>query len=279
MDEQLYLAGLGLSLPEKVEKAISTFRHYEPEALKFSPDGYYLCDSYGKDSCVILDLAKRSGVKFTANHSLTTIDPPELIYFGRKHHPNTIVHRPAMAMMTMLATTIMGPPTRLSRWCCEKYKENGGSGMLKVFGVRAAESARRRARWRIFTPDRKTDAFILNPILYWSDDNVWQYIHQNNIPYCCLYGPPWNKKRVGCIGCPMSREGRASDFIYWPRYERAWKRAFKKFWNKWHGVPRNDGGKRWIDKNGLKSWQELWSWWMEEMPKEDKGDECQMGLF
>ena len=43
MDEQLYMMGLGVSLPEKIEKAIATFRHYEPEALKFSPDGYSTC--------------------------------------------------------------------------------------------------------------------------------------------------------------------------------------------------------------------------------------------
>lgn len=63
MNEQLYLMGLGLSLDEKIEKAISTLRHYEAEALKFDPAGYWLADSFGKDSCVILHLAQSAGVK------------------------------------------------------------------------------------------------------------------------------------------------------------------------------------------------------------------------
>ena len=95
MDEQLYLMAVGLSLDEKVAKAIANLQHYEPEALKRDPEnGYYLCDSYGKDSGVILDLAKRSGVKFVAHHNLTTLDPPELIWFGREQHPDTIIHKP-----------------------------------------------------------------------------------------------------------------------------------------------------------------------------------------
>jgi len=47
-DEQLMMLGFGLSLEEKVEKAISNFQEYEREALKRDPEnGYYLADSYG----------------------------------------------------------------------------------------------------------------------------------------------------------------------------------------------------------------------------------------
>jgi len=274
MDEQLYLAGLGLSLPEKVEKAIATFRHYESEALKYSPGGYYLCDSYGKDSCVILDLAKRSGVKFTANHNLTTLDPPELIYFGRKNHPETIVHRPKVAMLTRLANEKLVLPTRMMRWCCQEYKEDSAHNLVKVYGIRASESSSRKANWKIFTPRREQDGWALNPVLYWSDDNVWQYINQNKIKYCSLYDDGFT--RLGCIGCPMSNK-RRKEFDRWPRYERAWKMAITKFWERLHSAKRRDGKDYYWHK--FESPADLWSWWMEEMPKEDKGDECQMGLF
>jgi len=284
MDEQLYILGMGLSLSEKVDKAIANFREYESEAVRRDPvNGYFICNSYGKDSCVIVDLAKRSGVKFVAHHNLTTIDPPELIQFGRKHHPETLVRRPEKPMLVKMLEKSSGPPTRLARWCCEIYKESQGANLVKVFGVRAAESARRKANWKLWQPDNNK-AWILNPILYWSDADVWQYIRQNKVPYCCLYDEGF--KRLGCIGCPMAGLSRVKEFARWPGYEKAWKNAFKKFWEKWHGVPTRTGKARWFDGQrrdgkGLKfhNWEEMWAWWMEETPTPEEEDVCQMGLF
>lgn len=274
MDEQLYMLGFGLSLEEKVQKAIANFQAYEHEALKRDPvNGYYLCDSYGKDSCVILDLAKRSGVKFAAHHNLTTLDAPELIQFGRKNHFDTIEHHPPMNMLTRLAISVQGPPTRINRWCCEEYKEHGGNDLVRVTGVRAAESARRKANWKIWQLRRDNVSWMLNPILYWSDDNIWQYIKDQKLPYCCLYDQGW--ERLGCIGCPMSRRGRERDFAKWPKYEQAWKRAITRNWELLHDKPTNRGLAR--ASAQFKSGEEMWSWWMEEMPKDN--DECQMGLF
>jgi phosphoadenosine phosphosulfate reductase len=274
MDEQLYLMAVGLSLDEKIEKAIETYRTFEAEALKRDPvNGYYLCDSYGKDSCVILDLAKRSGVKFKAHHNLTTLDPPELILFGRRHHPETTVHRPRIPMLERLAREKDTPPTRLLRWCCEEYKEHGGDGMVKVFGVRAAESIRRKANWKLWQPHRK-DGWILNPILYWTDEDVWRYIMKNRLPYCRLYDE--GKKRLGCIGCPMATASRKDDFIRWPKYEQAWKRAMSTFYCRVKGVPRLDGKMRFWER--FSTPEDLWDWWMEENQPEAE-DDCQMGLF
>jgi phosphoadenosine phosphosulfate reductase len=152
-----------------------------------------------------------------------------------------------------------------------------------VFGVRAAESARRKANWKQWQPHRGhgSDSWILNPILYWTDEDVWRYIKKNSVPYCSLYDE--GKKRLGCIGCPMNRDGRKDEFARWPKYEKAWKRAFEKFWNKWHNVPTLKGRPRWFDqkrKNGetFACWQDLWDWWMEENQPEAE-DDCQMGLF
>jgi phosphoadenosine phosphosulfate reductase len=314
MNEQLCMIGFGVSLEDKIEKAIGNFREYEREALRRDPvNGYYLCNSYGKDSGVILDLAKRSGVRFAAHHNLTTIDPPELIWHGRRHHPETIEHRPDVPLLQCLARKKgQGPPTRLSRWCCEEYKEKGGKGMVKVIGVRAAESARRAAQWRLWTPSREKEGYVLAPIIYWTDDDVWTYTRQRKLAYCCLYDEGFD--RLGCIGCPMARKGRGVEFDRWPKYEQMWQRAFRDFWARWHGVPRKrirwvsmegkwplrpiagereerrhvdsrdkmENGfwtmRRWYDLRGFQTWQDLWQWWMEELPPPDEND-CQMGMF
>jgi phosphoadenosine phosphosulfate reductase len=273
MDEQLIMLGLGLDLDSKIEKAIGNLREYEHEALKRDPvNGYYLCDSYGKDSCVILRLAQMSGVKFVAHHNITTLDPPELVHFGMKQHPDTVRHRPKMAMLTRLGNEKTTIPTRQARWCCEEYKEHA-TGFVNVFGLRAAESRRRRS-WRLWTPHKSTGDWSLNPILFWTDEDVWKFIRQEDVPYCSLYDEGFT--RLGCIGCPMGAH-RDREFTRWPGYERNWRRAVSRFWERMHNAKREDGKDYYWHK--FTSPDHLWSWWMEEMPKEEEENDCQMGLF
>ena len=43
---------------------------------------------------------------------------------------------------------------------------------------------------------------LINPIIDWEDEDVWEFINQYEIPYCSLYDEGF--ARLGCIGCPMS---------------------------------------------------------------------------
>lgn len=43
---------------------------------------------------------------------------------------------------------------------------------------------------------------IINPIIDWEEDDVWEFIKAYDVPYCTLYDKGY--KRLGCIGCPMS---------------------------------------------------------------------------
>ena len=147
--------------------------------------------------------------------------------------------------------------------------------MIKIFGIRAAESVRRKANWKLWQPHRNGQGWILNPILYWSDDDVWEYTRDNHVPYCSLYDEGW--MRLGCVGCPMAGDGRRKEFAWWPKYEQAWKRAFKTMYDRLHDLPRNDGKPRFWAR--FDSWQEMWQWWMEELPEPTEDDGCQMGLF
>lgn len=47
----------------------------------------------------------------------------------------------------------------------------------------------------------------VNPIVDWSDDDVWDYMHSEHLPVNPLYCE--GQKRVGCIGCPMAGRGGA----------------------------------------------------------------------
>ena len=59
---------------DKVQVSIDRLRTFEP------PEEYYLAFSGGKDSQAVYHLCREAGVKFDAHYSLTTVDPPEVIY-------------------------------------------------------------------------------------------------------------------------------------------------------------------------------------------------------
>ena len=174
----------------KVEQAIAKIRLHEPT------DGYYVAFSGGKDSCVILDLIKRAGVKYDAHYNVTTVEPPELLKFIHDYHSNVIIEKPEMPMYKLIEKKGV-LPTRLMRYCCAVYKERGGMGRTVVTGVRKAESYS-RSKWSMVEPCNKHNKKqFLHPIIDWSTEDVWEYIKTYNVPYCELYDKGWH--RIGCV--------------------------------------------------------------------------------
>lgn len=67
---------------------------------------------------------------------------------------------------------------------------------------------------------------LVNPIIDWTDEDVWDFIRSNNIPYCELYDKGY--KRLGCIACPMNTAAAAAELEAYPKYKQAYLRAFAK---------------------------------------------------
>jgi len=239
-------------IENKVETAIERLKYFEP------PEGYYLAFSGGKDSITIKDLARRAGVGFETVHNLTTIDPPELIRYMRDHHPDVIIDRPAKPFLQRLPE--IGFPQRHRRWCCGEYKERGGSGRFVVTGVRWAESVNRRNRKSFETCYKDRTKKYVNPIIDWTDDDVWQYIHENDLPYCELYDQGW--KRIGCLFCPMAGKMRLVQAERYPKYVKAYLRAFEKLY-----ATGRESMKRWKDH------EEMFWWWLKDDRKRVEPDQ------
>jgi phosphoadenosine phosphosulfate reductase len=251
---QLNFAGLNM-----VEVAIARLKEFCP------PEGYYFADSYGKDSSVCDRLLDMSGVKHDAHYSQGGIDPPELVYFGRKNHPETLIRKPEMSIWK--AITKKGMPTRTVRWCCEMIKEQGGAGRTIVTGIRWQESARRKNRRLYEVCHRDKTRMFLNPIIDWTAKEVWEFIRVENIPYCSLYDEGF--KRLGCVLCPM---GTASQSIVetkrWPKIAEAWHRSAIAYWE--NHLVKTDYQGRWTTA------EDFWHWWLARKNEPKKTAQCFM---
>ena len=244
--------------------------------------------SGGKDSSVCLDLMQKAKVPFEVMHNLTTADAPETIYFMRERfhalelegihcEVNFPVYKGKRTSMWNLIPQVMIPPMRIRRYCCTVLKEGGGRNRFIVTGVRWAESVRRkqsRAMFEIYSKDRKNVIIlnndndekrmlfetcrpkakrICNPIVDWTDNDIWDYIREENLPVNELYSCGFS--RVGCIGCPMAGKHRYREFQYWPKYKNMYIAAFGRMLE-----ARKAAGK----ETAWESAQEVFRWWMEE---------------
>lgn len=72
----------------------------------------------------------------------------------------------------------------------------------------------------------RTKKTLVNPIIDWTDDDVWEFIRGEGIPYCGLYDE--GCKRLGCVGCPLG--GSASMIweteVKWPQFRAFYVKTF-----------------------------------------------------
>ena len=269
---------------DKVKVAIDRLKAFEPE------EGYYLCFSGGKDSQCIYHLAKEAGVKFDAHYNITGIDPPEVFRFIKYKYPDVKMDQHEVSFFRLLEKK--GMPIRQKRWCCSELKEKGGIGRICITGVRRAESTKRKARMpfeivtskkedkklfndndedrKLFENCMQKGKRVINPIIDWEDNDVWEYINSRNLEYCSLYDEGY--KRIGCIACPNS-SNRVKELERYPKFAENYKRAIGRFLIGYH--------QRCKEKGREPQWQtadEAFNWWLEIYVKEEEF-EGQISLF
>lgn len=275
------------------QKAIARLREASDMSLKFYKLPLVITTSGGKDSSVCVHLAERAGIPFEVMHNHTTADAPETVYFirqdlrrledkGIKCFVNMPVYKGVRTSMWNLIPQKLMPPTRLVRYCCSVLKERGGAGRFITTGVRWAESTKRKNTRGIYEtmPSDPTKKIILNndnddrrrlfetctikakrvcnPIIEWTDADVWDYIEAEKIPVNPLYGCGFS--RVGCIGCPMAgTAGRQREFARYPKYQEMYIRAFDRMLEE-----RQRRGKMQGSWRAGTTGRDAFHWWMED---------------
>ena len=142
--------------------------------------------SGGKDSDVILELAKMAGIPYRAIYKATTIDPPQTIAHAREMGAEVV--RPKKTFFQLISEK--GFPTRVSRWCCSVLKEYKVCDRA-IQGIRRSESTKRAERYkepevcRVYSAKEKVKVYL--PILEWTDQDVAEFIKERNIKCHPLY--------------------------------------------------------------------------------------------
>lgn len=275
---------------DKEKKAIERIRMASEMSLHHYKKPLVCTYSGGKDSDVLLELFKRSGIPFEVHNSHTTADAPQTVRHiqkvfrgleseGIKCEIETPIYKGEPTSMWKLIPEKLRPPTRLVRYCCSVLKETGCANRYIATGVRWDESTARMQREefeKIANKKKDKEKFtiimlmndndkrrrmnelcmqqnkmVVNPIIDWTHRDVWEYINSEKIETCELYQCGYD--RVGCIGCPMAGKKREREFEDFPQYKKLYIHAFERMLKE-----RERRGK----ENTWKTGEDVFAWWI-----------------
>ena len=101
----------------------------------------------------------------------------------------------------------------------------------------------------------KSTTTTLNPIVDWTEEDVWAFLHyygcESNPLYQCGYS------RIGCIGCPIANQkNQRKELELYPKYRANYVRAFERML-----IERERKGK---SNKGWKTGEDVMRWWLGE---------------
>ena len=196
--------------------------------LEESTRGQHVLGAFsgGKDSIVIKHLCHMFAIPVEWHYHKTTIDPPEVVQYIKREHPEVVFDRPKHGNFFNRVKQKKVLPCRSMRWCCDEYKEvRGPLNCIWIMGVRREESPGRKNSPAIGL-NRRSRRVNVFPIVNWDSEFLWDFIRGESLSYPSVYDEGFN--RVGCIGCPLvGRPQREKEFARWPKYGRKWEEVIR----------------------------------------------------
>ncbi|HDR72689.1 MAG TPA: phosphoadenosine phosphosulfate reductase [Methanoculleus sp.] len=204
--------------------------------------------SGGKDSTVVLELARRAGIE-EAYFVNTGLEFPETLEYVRSRG----VEEVRCTADFWKALREKGLPAKDDRWCCEMLKLEPARQWLAsrapcitVQGNRAYESFA-RANLPAVAPNPYFPLQVnISPILHWRALEVFLYIWWRDLPCNPLYAEGF--ERVGCWVCPAMLESEL---------ERA-REIHPDLVGRWEGVVRDWAASRGLDEGVVTCG--IWRW-------------------
>lgn len=205
-----------------IKKSLELYPEHQPIVLY----------STGKDSEVVLNLAKKLVPEIKVIYNNTTLDDADG-YRKVKNTPNIQILSPKKGFYQNIKIDRF-VPTRQARFCCDKYKErvmidclDKNNKYIFFLGMRNSESNARssyRDIWRnVKWGNRKWEGYL--PVRKWSEEEIWLYIFMNNIDFNLKYRKGY--PRVGCsVICPFATRLEQLLDKYWYPYQ----------YNRWHKI-------------------------------------------
>lgn len=171
-----------------------------------------ICTSFQAEGMVILDMACRidPGVRvFTIDTGRLPQETYELVDRVREHYGIRVeVHYPdneeLAQMVSKHGINSFYRSVSLRMLCCEIRKVNPLNRALSgldawVTGLRRSHSGMRAATGKVEIDEAHGGILKVNPLANWSNQQVWDYIRANDVPYNELYDRGYAS--IGCAPC------------------------------------------------------------------------------
>ena len=190
--------------------------------IKESTENYTTKDMFvsfsgGKDSTVTSSLVMRALSEPKVLHIFgdTTLEFPETIEYVKrfkKENPYTpVVSSKNKDKDFQELCKLVGPPSRVMRWCCTIFKTGSIQRKIKslfrnkdkiitFYGIRRSESASRNKYERETEGAKITKQITISPIIDWMDFDIWLYLLTTKTDFNRAYRLGY--ARVGCWCCP-----------------------------------------------------------------------------
>ena len=160
--------------------------------------------SFQKEESVLIDLLM--GIEPEAR--VFTIDTGVL--FSETHATwRSVEERYGVRVEVMDATPPNGTPWSARTCCADRKVEALGRALADaegwITGIRRDQSPTRAGAQAVEWDDARA-VWKYNPLVDWTDQDVWDYVHEHELPYNALHDSGYSS--IGCAPCTLPGNGR-----------------------------------------------------------------------